>query len=59
LSIESPTPGDRYDEVREFAKALAEKPAEALSTLLAARSVLHFGRDSYLEKSGVEFEHFL
>ena len=49
--------GDRYNEVREFAKELAEKPAEALSTLLAARSALHIGLDSYLEEIAVGFEH--
>jgi hypothetical protein len=57
LSIESPAPGDRYNEVREFAEELAEKPAEAPSTFLAPRSVLHIGLDGYLERFGVGFEH--
>jgi hypothetical protein len=44
---------------REFAKALAEKPTEARSPLLAARSALHIGLDRYLERIGIEFEHLL
>ncbi len=51
------SPDDLYDEARAFAKKLAEKPAEALSTLLTAQSALHIGLDSYLEKIGVGFEH--
>ncbi len=50
-------PGDLYNQALAFAKELAEKPAEALSTLLAARSALHVGLDGYLERIGVGFEH--
>ncbi len=50
-------PGDLRNVALAFAKELAEKPAAALSTLMAARSALHIGLDSYLEEIGVGFEH--